>query len=80
MAPTTPGVVAIAVAARDALDAPDALADPPPPPRARGCRDATFGSATECAADAIFVKRASLIVVPVVLLLCMLTLLLSRAT
>jgi hypothetical protein len=40
--------------------------------------DSFFGSESECAADARLVKRLSLVVVPMVLLLCLLTLALAQ--
>jgi hypothetical protein len=40
--------------------------------------DDLFGDADECAADAAFVKRLSLIVVPMLFVLCLLTLALEQ--
>jgi hypothetical protein len=40
--------------------------------------DDFFGDATQCAADAAFIKRLSLIVVPALIALCLLTLALTQ--
>lgn len=39
--------------------------------------DDFFGNAMQCAADAAFIKRLSLIVVPILIVLCLLTLALT---
>ena len=70
---------AIKVAKRTDVDddALDRLMNDGPEPPVSFFSDESFGTAAECAADALFVKRLSLIVVPAVLLLCLLTLVLA---
>lgn len=51
-----------------------------PEPTVRHPSDDSFGNEAECAADALFVKRLSLIAMSAVVLICLLTLVLAQAT
>ena len=48
--------------------------------RAQQAYEDYFGDAAECTADAQFVKRLALIVVPAILMLCLLSLALAQLT
>ncbi len=70
------------IALRDATDvSSEALANAEGDAMARReyrVSDSFFGTAIDCAEDALFVKRLSLIGVPAIFLLCLLTLVLAQ--